>query len=87
MTFAKWGHSRWVPLVQIETASIGGNSGGSQSNNDTKGGGFTLWTNRAKIGWGQIDQASRCEVGGCRRSNKSTPEARRQDMPPHFFKS
>eukprot|EP00978_Attheya_sp_CCMP212_P009618 scaffold22815_cov68-Attheya_sp.AAC.1 len=24
-----------------------------------------------------IDQASRCEVGGCRRSNKSTPEARK----------
>ncbi len=33
-----------------------------------------------------MDQASRCEVGGRRRSNKSTPEARKQDMPPHFFK-
>ncbi len=26
--------STWVPLVQIETASIGGDSGGSRSNND-----------------------------------------------------
>eukprot|EP00978_Attheya_sp_CCMP212_P010416 scaffold25243_cov59-Attheya_sp.AAC.1 len=56
--------STWVPLVQIETASVGGNSGGSRSNNDTKGGGFTFWMNRAKIRWGRIDQASRCEVGG-----------------------
>eukprot|EP00978_Attheya_sp_CCMP212_P045884 scaffold364792_cov90-Attheya_sp.AAC.1 len=42
---------------------------------------------RARIRWGRIDQASRCEVGGHRRSNKSTPEARTQDMPPHFLKS
>eukprot|EP00978_Attheya_sp_CCMP212_P038840 scaffold196546_cov29-Attheya_sp.AAC.1 len=62
--------STWVPLVKIETASIGGDSGGSRSNNDTKGGGFTFWKNRAKIWWGRIDQALRCEVGGCRRSNK-----------------
>ena len=32
--------STWVPLVQIETASIGDDSGGSRSNNDTKGGGY-----------------------------------------------
>eukprot|EP00978_Attheya_sp_CCMP212_P035342 scaffold153220_cov68-Attheya_sp.AAC.6 len=58
----------WVPIVQIETALIGGNSGGS----------------RARIWWGRIDQAS---VGGRQRSNKSTPEARKQDMPLHFLKS
>ncbi len=79
--------STWVPLVQIETASIGDDSGGSRSNNDNKGGGYMFRTNRARIWWGRIDQASRCEVGGRRRSNKSTPEARKQDMPPHFFKS
>ena len=67
--------SMWVPLVQIETASTGDDSGGSRSNNDTKGGGYMFWTNRAKIRWGRIDQASRCGVGGHRRSNKSTPEA------------
>eukprot|EP00978_Attheya_sp_CCMP212_P027829 scaffold94169_cov62-Attheya_sp.AAC.1 len=79
--------STWVPLVQIETDSIGDDSGGSRSNNDTKGGGFTFWTtNRAKIRWGRIDQASRYEVGGRWRSNTSTPEARKQDMLPHFFK-
>ena len=77
----------WVPLVQIETASIGDDSGGSRSNNDTKGGGYIFGMNRAKIRWGRIDQALCCEVGGRRRSNKSTPEARKQDMPPHFFKS
>eukprot|EP00978_Attheya_sp_CCMP212_P018579 scaffold51024_cov32-Attheya_sp.AAC.1 len=78
----------WVPLGQIETASIGDDSGCSRSKNDPYGGGYMFWTNRARIRWGQIDQASRCEVaGGCRRRNKSTPEARKQDMPPHFFKS
>eukprot|EP00978_Attheya_sp_CCMP212_P026613 scaffold87933_cov31-Attheya_sp.AAC.1 len=64
--------STWVPLVQIETASVRGNSGGSRSNHDTKGGGFMFWTTRAKIRWGRIDQASCCEVGGRQRSNKST---------------
>eukprot|EP00978_Attheya_sp_CCMP212_P031145 scaffold116650_cov30-Attheya_sp.AAC.2 len=58
--------STWVPLVQIETASIGGDSGGSWSNNNTKCGGFTFWTSRAKIRWGRIDQGSRCAVGGRR---------------------
>ena len=77
--------STWVPLVQIETASIGDDSGGSRSNNDTKGGGYMFGTNRAKIRWGRIDQALCCEVGGRRRSNKSTPEARKQDMPPPLF--
>ena len=77
----------WVPFLQIETASVGDDFGGSRSNDDTKGGGYMFRTNRARIWWGRIDQASRCEVGGRRRSNKSTPEARKQDMPPHFFKS
>eukprot|EP00978_Attheya_sp_CCMP212_P046853 scaffold415409_cov35-Attheya_sp.AAC.1 len=63
--------------MQIETPSVRGNSGGSRSNDDTKGGSFTFWTNRAKIRWGRIDQASHCEVGGRRRGNKSTPEARK----------
>jgi hypothetical protein len=56
----------WVPLVQIETASIGDNYGGSWSNNDTKSGGYMFWTNRAEIRWGRIDQALCCEVGGRR---------------------
>jgi hypothetical protein len=75
----------WVPLVQIETASIGDNSGGLWSNNDTKGGGYMFWTKRARILWSQIDQASHCEVGGRWRNKKSTPEARKQDMPPPLF--
>jgi hypothetical protein len=62
--------STWVPLVQIETASIGDDSGGSRSNNDTKGGGYMFWTNRDNIRWGRIDQASHCEVGGRRRRHR-----------------
>eukprot|EP00978_Attheya_sp_CCMP212_P031761 scaffold121232_cov60-Attheya_sp.AAC.1 len=36
-------------------------------------------------GVGLIRHRVRCEVVGHRQSNKSTPEARKQDMPPHFF--
>jgi hypothetical protein len=70
----------WVPLVQIETASIGDNSGGSQLKNDPWGDCYMFWTNRARIRWGPIDQASRCDVGRHRQSNKSKLEARKQDM-------
>ena len=77
--------STWVPFLQIETASVGDDFGGSRSNDDTKGGGYMFWTNRGKIRWVRIDQALRCEVGGHQRSNKSTPEARKQDLPLHFF--
>jgi hypothetical protein len=56
--------STWVPLVQIKTALIGDDSGGSRSNNDTNGGGYMFGTSRGRIWWGWIDQASRCEVGG-----------------------
>ena len=57
----------WVPFLQIETASVGDDFGGSRSNDDTKGGGYMFRTNRDRIWWGRIDQASRCEVGGRRR--------------------
>eukprot|EP00978_Attheya_sp_CCMP212_P016822 scaffold44437_cov57-Attheya_sp.AAC.4 len=76
--------SMWVPLVQIETASImdGSGSGSSRSNDYPQGGGSMLWTNRDSIWWGRLDQELRCEVHGHRRSNKSTPKARKEVMSP-----
>jgi hypothetical protein len=41
--------STWVPLVQIETALIGDDYGGSRSNNYPKDGGYMFWTNRDRI--------------------------------------
>jgi hypothetical protein len=58
--------SMWVPFLQIETASVGDDFGGSRWNDDTKGGGYIFWTNMNRVRWGQIDQASRWEVGGHR---------------------
>jgi hypothetical protein len=43
--------SKWLPFLQIETASVGDNFGGSRWNNDTKGGGSMFWTNRNKVQW------------------------------------
>jgi hypothetical protein len=62
----------WVPFLQIETASVGDDFGGSRLNDDTKGGSYMCWTNMNRVWWGWIDQASRWEVGGHRRT---TPEA------------
>jgi hypothetical protein len=76
-----------VPLVKIKTASIGDDSRGSRSNNYSCGGGYIFWMNRARILWGQIDQALRCEVDTHWRSNKSTQKARKQVMWPYFMKT
>jgi hypothetical protein len=58
--------STWVTFLQIKTASVGDDFGGSRSNYDTKGGGYMFWTNRNRVWWGGIDQASRWEVVGHR---------------------
>ncbi len=34
--------STWVTFLQIETASVGDDFGGSRLNDDTKGGGYTF---------------------------------------------
>jgi hypothetical protein len=62
--------SMWALFLQIETASVGNNFGGSRLNHDTKGGGSMFWTNRNRVQWGWIDQVSRWEVGGHRQTHQ-----------------
>jgi hypothetical protein len=62
--------STWALFLQIETASVGNNFGGSRLNHDTKGGGYMFWTNRNRVQWGWIDQASRWGVGGHRQTHR-----------------
>jgi hypothetical protein len=56
--------STWVPFLQIETASVRDDFGGSRLNDNTKGVSYMFWTNRNRVRWGRIDQASCWEVGG-----------------------
>ena len=62
--------STWAPFLQIETALVRNDFGGSRFNHDTKGGGYMYWTNRNRVGWGWIDQASHWEVGGHRQTHR-----------------
>ena len=62
--------STWALFLQIETASVRNNFGGSRLNHDTKGGGYMFWTNRNRVWWSQIDQTLRLEVGGHRRTHR-----------------
>jgi hypothetical protein len=57
-------------VVQLKTASVGDNFGVPRSNDDTKGGGSMFWTNRNRVQLGQIDHASRWEVGGHHRTHQ-----------------
>eukprot|EP00978_Attheya_sp_CCMP212_P046331 scaffold385116_cov86-Attheya_sp.AAC.3 len=74
MTFVKWGLSRVVVsemgILLMAKVMVCGSM---------------MWTNRDRIWWGGIDhQALQCEVRGHQRSNKSTPEARKQAMSQYF---
>jgi hypothetical protein len=62
--------STWVTFLQIEAASVGDDFGGSRSNDDTKGGTYMFRTRGNRVRWGRIDQASRWEVGGHRRTHR-----------------
>jgi hypothetical protein len=48
--------SKWVPFLQIETASVGDDFGGSRLNNNTKDGtNYRFWTNMNRVWWRWID--------------------------------